>query len=165
MGKHHRTHPDEKSHPYPICLDSPSSRFLWSCLVCVCTCVEISWHNFRPRPNTCNVCLGKKDSGELSPGPVTRKPINRRCRHLLVTRFHGALFSQQQTIDRGRNLCMRQTLTRHLCADLHGHKDHVLACRLLAGSGVLADTHFYNPPNFKQKKKKKSPWFFWEGKG
>lgn len=95
-----------------------------------------------------------KASGELSPGPVTRKPINRTCRHLLFTCFPAALFSQQQTIGTRQSLRMRQILTRHPCTDLHGQKDHVLACGLLAGSGVLADTHFYSPPTFKQNKKK-----------
>lgn len=51
------------------------------------------------------------------------------------------------------------------CTDLHRHENHVLACRLLAGSGLLADTHFYNLPNFKQKKNPKKPLgFFGKGK-
>jgi len=83
-----------------------------------------------------------KASGELSPGLVTQNSINRTCRHSLVAHFHGALFSQQQTIGTGRRLRMRQTFTRHPCTDLLAHKGHVVACGLLAGSGVLGGTRF-----------------------
>lgn len=106
-----------------------------------------------------------KTWGELSPWPVTWKPINRPCRHLLVTHFHGTLFSQQQTTGTGWRLHMQQTLARHPCTDLHSHGDHVLACGLLAGSGMLADARFYSLPTFQeQQQNPKTFWFFWEWK-
>lgn len=107
-----------------------------------------------------------KASGELSPGPVTWKPINRPCRHLLVTHFHGALFSQQQTTGTGWRLRTQQILTRHPCTDLHRHEDHELACGLLAWSGMLAGTRFYSLPTFKQQQQQnpKTSCFFGEWK-
>lgn len=111
-----------------------------------------------------------KASGELSPGPVTQKPINRTCRHLLVTHFHGALFSQQQTTGTERSLRMRQTLTRHPCTDLLRHEDHVgywqdQGCWLTRFFTTSQPLNIPLPPTKKNQTKTPTSGFFGKGKG
>lgn len=118
MGKHQRAHIQVRSHIHVL--------FHWIYLF-VGFCGPY-WSMSAPALRCPGIILDPdqvlamsvlaKASGKPSPGPVTRKPINRTCRHLLVTHFLGALFRQWWMM----GIEQSYIWGKHLQASLHWFK-------------------------------------------